>query len=78
VTARLNAGVKILHRLTNPIVAGNYSSMGIFYQMICALFFRRQQDWERRKNARIMLWTLVVSLGLALALATAIKLLNKH
>jgi len=52
--------------------------MGIFYYMIGALFFRRQQDWERRKNARIMLWTLIVSLGLALALATAIKMLNKH
>jgi hypothetical protein len=54
--------------------------MGIFYQFIGSLFFRRQQDWERRKNVRIMLWTVLVALCLALALAAAIKLLNgaKH
>jgi hypothetical protein len=54
--------------------------MAVIYQFIGSLFFRRQQDWERRKNARIMLWTVVVALGLALVIATAIKLLNsaKH
>jgi hypothetical protein len=54
--------------------------MGIFYQFIGSLFFHHQQDWERRKNGRIMLWTVVVAMCLALALAAAIKLLNgaKH
>jgi hypothetical protein len=50
--------------------------MGIVYQFIGSLFFRRQQEWKRRKNAQIMLWTVVVALGLGLAMATAIKLLN--
>jgi hypothetical protein len=50
--------------------------MGIFCQIIGNLFFRRQQNWERRKNTRIMLWTVVVSLGMALCVVAAIKLLN--
>jgi hypothetical protein len=50
--------------------------MGIVYQFIGSLFFRRQQEWKRLKNARIMLWTAVVALGFGMALATAIKLVN--
>ena len=52
----------------------------MIYQFIGSMVFRRQQDWEQRKNARIMFWTVVVALMLALALTAAIKLLNsaKH
>jgi hypothetical protein len=50
--------------------------MGIVYQIIGSLFFRREQEWKRWKNARIMLWTVVVALGLGMAMATAIKLVN--
>jgi hypothetical protein len=47
------------------------------YLFLGRLFFRRQQDWEQRKNAKIMFWTVVVALGLAIALVKIIKVINK-
>ncbi len=65
-----------MHELTIEFCPITKCLMGIFCQIIGNLFFRRQQNWERRKNTRIMLWTVVVSLGMALCVVAAIKLLN--
>ncbi len=48
--------------------------MGKFYQFIGSLLFRRQQEWQRQRNGRIMLWTVVVALTLGLAIGAVIKL----
>lgn len=47
------------------------------FDFIGKLFFPRQQDWERRRNAKIM--TTAVTLGLILGLAVMwlIKFMNK-
>jgi hypothetical protein len=46
------------------------------YLILGKLFFRRQQVWEQRKNAKIMVWTVVLAVGLAVTLAIVIKVLN--
>ncbi len=47
------------------------------YLLLGKLFFRRQQDWEQRKNAKIMLWTVVAALGLAIVMVKIIKVINR-
>lgn len=52
---------------------GGERVMGRIYEFLGRLFFPRQQDWERFKNARIMAWVMVFSLILALVIARVIK-----
>ena len=75
----------------HPIYAANYlprcfdrldslatllAYMNWLYTLIGNMFFRRQQEWERRKNAKIIFWVVVFSLVLALGLAAVIKFMS--
>jgi len=46
------------------------------YNLIGKMFFRRQQDWERQKNAKIMTWVFLFSLTLAAAMAAIIYFMS--
>ncbi len=52
--------------------------MNWFFDLIGKVFFRRQQDWERQKNARTMTFVILFSLGLALVVAKIIKMMYYH
>lgn len=52
--------------------------MNWLYNLIGKVFFGRQQEWERQKNAKIIFWVVVFSLVLALALAKVIKYMYYH
>lgn len=52
--------------------------MEMFYDFIGRLFFPRQQDWERRRTARIMTFVVLFSLALALIIAKVIHLMYNH
>lgn len=49
--------------------------MNWFYDLIGKVFFRRQQDWERRKNAKTMVFVILFSLALALVVAKVLKMM---
>jgi hypothetical protein len=52
--------------------------MNWIYHLVGKVFFRRQQDWEREKNAKIMTWVFLFSLLLALGFALLIKFLSSQ
>lgn len=52
--------------------------MNWFYNLIGRIFFRRQQDWERFRNAKIMTWVVIFSVVLALVIAKVLKYMYSH
>jgi hypothetical protein len=49
--------------------------MNWLYDLIGKIFFRRLQDWERRKNAKTMVFVILFSLALALVMAKILKMM---
>ena len=49
-----------------------------FYNLVGGIFFRRLQDWERRKHARTMTFVVLFSVTLGLALVKVIKMIYNH
>lgn len=47
------------------------------FDLIGKLIFPRQQDWERRRNAKVMVVVVVFSLTLGYALWKLLKILNR-
>lgn len=52
--------------------------MQTLFNLLGRWLFPRQQDWEQRKSARILVFTVVFALALGLAVATLIRLLYYH
>ncbi len=52
--------------------------MNWFYNVIGKIFFNRQKNWERQKNAKTMTWVVVFSVVLALSLSELIKIMYNH
>ena len=50
--------------------------MNWFFDLIGRIFFRSQQDWERRKNAKTMVLVILFSLVLALSMAALLKFMS--
>jgi hypothetical protein len=52
--------------------------MQTLYILVGRFLFPRQQDWERRKNAKIFILTIAFALTLGLALAMVIRMIYSH
>ena len=52
------------------------SHIQMFLELIGKLFFPQQQDWQRRRNAKIMTYVVVASLVCGLVLVAVLKLMN--
>jgi hypothetical protein len=52
--------------------------MQTLYILVGRFLFPRQQDWERRKNAKIFILTIAFALALGLALAMVIRMIYSH
>ncbi|MDR3458207.1 MAG: hypothetical protein P4N60_12225 [Verrucomicrobiae bacterium] len=52
--------------------------MQAIYNLLGKWCFSRQQDWEQRKNAKILVFTVVFALAMGLALAAIIRLMYYH
>lgn len=50
----------------------------MFFDLIGKLFFRRQPEWERRRNAKIMTGVVAVAVVLGAALVAVLVVLNRH
>jgi hypothetical protein len=50
--------------------------MNWLYDLFGRIFFRRLQDWERRKNAKTIVLVILFSLVLALSLAALLKIMS--
>jgi hypothetical protein len=50
----------------------------MIYRLIGHLFYSRQQNWERRKNAKILLHTLAFTVMLGIIVAKIIRLIYNH
>ena len=48
----------------------------MFLELIGKLFFSHQQDWQRRRNARIMTYVVAAALVCGLALMAILHLMN--
>jgi hypothetical protein len=49
-----------------------------FYDLLGRVIFRRQQDWEQRKNAKILVFTVAFGLALGFITAEMIRLMYDH
>lgn len=47
--------------------------MQMFYHLLGRLLFPRRQNWEQRKNARDMVFTVAFSLAFGLVMAVVIR-----
>lgn len=52
------------------------SDVEMFYEFVGKIFFSRQPDWERQRNAKVMTWVVVVALVFGAALVGMLKLFN--
>lgn len=52
--------------------------MQLIYNLVGWLLFRRQQDWEQRKNGKILVLTVAFSLTLGLMLAEVLRFMAHH
>jgi len=52
--------------------------MLMLFDLLGRWFFPRQQSWEQRKNARIMVFTVAFTLTAGLILAEVIRLVYYH
>jgi len=52
--------------------------MEALYDWVGRLFFARQPNWQRRRNARIYFWITLFSAGFALMLVAGMRLLANH
>lgn len=52
------------------------SHIQMFLEFIGKLFFPHQQDWQRRRNARIMSYVVAVALVCGLALMAMLYLMS--
>ena len=52
--------------------------MQLIYHILGRWCFSHQQDWEQRKNAKIMVFTVAFALALGLALAAVIRVMYYH
>jgi len=52
--------------------------MQMIYSLIGRLLFPRQQDWERRKNAKTFVLTVAFTLCCCLILAEMMRLMYYH
>ncbi len=48
----------------------------MLFDLIGRIFFPRQQDWERRRNAKIMTATIAFAIGLSYIVVWVIKHMN--
>jgi hypothetical protein len=53
----------------------NLIKMQTLYIWVGRFLFPRQQDWERRKNAKIFILTIAFALALGLALAMVLRMI---
>jgi hypothetical protein len=49
-----------------------------FYDLLGRWWFPHQQDWQQRRNVKIMLFTLAFTLALGMGLAEAIRMMYYH
>ena len=49
-----------------------------FYDLLGRMIFPRQQDWEQRKNAKILVFTVTFALALGFIMAAMIRLMYDH
>jgi hypothetical protein len=49
--------------------------MHTLYILVGRFLFPRQQDWEQRKNAKILILTIAFALALGLSLAMVIRMI---
>ena len=50
----------------------------MFYDLIGRLLFPRSQDWEQRKNAKILVLTVAFTLALGVVVAKVIRIAYNH
>ena len=48
------------------------------YHLVGRLLFSRQQEWERQRSAKTVVFTVTFSLVLGLLLAMTIRLMYRH
>jgi hypothetical protein len=49
--------------------------MNRFFAIVGKLFFPRSQDWERQRNARVMVFVVAFSLAFALVIAKVFQMM---
>jgi len=50
--------------------------MQMIYDIVGRILFPRRYDWERRRDARTLMLTILFSVGFSLLLATFMQIIN--